>query len=157
MTTVYKMTIVHICIIRIDVCREADTISIDGYTIIIPCSQWSDYIVWILCFTRTEWDVFTIYESFSCKAFVCIFTAMKKIPCTWFTIDVIGITVDGFFHKVFDTIAYWCLDFFWWFLVFFYSFPVDFFWEWFIEKIIWFISEIGTAKAIVTSTAIKTK
>lgn len=135
MTTVHKMTIVNVCIIWIDVCREADTISIDRYTIIIPRSQWSDYIVWILCFTRTEWDVLTIYESFPCKAFVCIFTAMKEISCTWFTVNIIRVTVDGFFHKVFDPITYWCLDFFRGFFVFFDSFFVFIFWELHVKKI----------------------
>lgn len=157
MTTVYKMTIVHICIIRINVCRKADAISIDRDTIIIPRSQWSDYIVWVLCFTRTEWDVFAIYESFSCKAFVCIFTAMKEIPCTGFTANIICITIYGIFHKSFHTFSYWRLDFFWWFFVFFDSFFVDFFCERFIEKIVWFIAEIGTAEAIMTATTIKTK
>ncbi len=157
MRTIYEMTVVEVCVVWIHKNRKTYIVSINRYTLVIPGSEWANNVIWIIRFSRTKRYIFTVNESFCCEALIGIFASMQKITRTRFTIDIIRITIDGIFHKSFDSVSYWCLDFLRWFLIFFDSFFICFFWEWFVEKIIWFISEVYAAKTIVASATIKTK
>jgi hypothetical protein len=157
MRAIDEVTVIEVCIVRIYKNRKTYIVSINRYTLIVPGSEWANNVIWIIRFTRTKRYIFTVDESFCCEAFIGIFASMQKITCTRFTIDIVSITIDGIFHKSFDSISYWYLDFFRWFLIFFDSFFICFFWEWFVEEIIGFISEIYAAKTIVTTTTVETE
>ncbi len=152
-----KVTIKYVRISWVYVGWKGNIISINGCAFVVPGTERSNNIIWIIGLPRTKSYIFTVHESFGRKTFVGIFTSMEKISGTWFAVDIICIPIDSIFHKSFDSISYRCLDFFRWFPVLLHSLFIYIFWKWFVEKIIWFITQICTTEAIMTTAAIKTK